>query len=108
MVHPLPPLSVRVGAPSEETINTHSTRSPDEIAVLVFQVNEGVHAVLLVVELTAVARRTTVGKATAYEIRIRPVLKSFVGMVSVKLPAVTVCEPKVNTATAAFAVLLSL
>jgi hypothetical protein len=44
----------------------------------------------------------------AYEIRIRPVVRSLVGMVRVNVPAVTVCEPKVNTATALPAVLLEL
>jgi hypothetical protein len=39
---------------------------------------------------------------------MRPVVRSFVGMLIVKLPAVTVCDPKVKTATALPAVLLEL
>ena len=43
-----------------------------------------------------------------YASRIRPVDASFVGMVNVNVPVVTVCEPKVNTATAGFPAAVSL
>lgn len=49
--------------PSELKMMTHITRSPEEIAVFVFHVKDGVQLVLLLVALTAVARRTVVGKA---------------------------------------------
>jgi hypothetical protein len=67
-----PPLIVQPAAlaptagtlPSHDRKQTHRTRSPELIAVLVFQVQLGVNVWLLVVEPTEVARRTRVGKAT--------------------------------------------
>lgn len=48
------------------------------------------------------------GVAQVHDNLISPVVRSFVGMVSVNVPAVTVCEPNVNTATPLPAVLLEL
>lgn len=81
--------------PSDDTITAQITRSPFAISVFVLHVQLGVQLVLLLVALTAVARRTGVGKAMIQLIRSSPVVWSLVGIVNVKLPAVTVCEPKV-------------
>lgn len=63
--------------PSALYRNTHRTRSPALMAVFVFQVNEGVQLVALVVELTAVARRTVVGNAIAYRPNSARILRAF-------------------------------